>query len=137
MTPTELIILGRNDIRSDKFGAAAISYVYKAFGNLLASKEIWPFSEKNNMKWQEPKSFEEDCNIAIKFIEKAIDAYYNELEDNVETKDTVSYGSSNITKLNNVLKNVKRSVNIIDETSEAIIRYSNDTENNIEDIEKS
>ena len=45
MTPTELIILGRNDIRSDKFGAAAISYIYKAFGNFVASKECqYPYS---------------------------------------------------------------------------------------------
>jgi len=136
MTPTELIILGRNDIRSDKFGAAAISYIYKAFDNFVASKEMWPFSEKLNMEWQEPKGFEEDCNIAINFIEKAIAQYNYELNNDSTTETKVNNSNSNILKLKQMVKSVQNNLENIETTIKTVNNTTDNTFSNIIDITK-
>ena len=130
MTSTELIILGRDDIRSDKLGAAAISHIYKAFGDFIRSKEFWPFSEKNNLEWEESQGLINDCNVAISFIEKAINKYE---EENEETEDLNSSNdfvksAKNIIKLGNI------NLNIINETTDAVNTESNNVNDNIDEI---
>jgi len=129
MTPTELIILERNDIRSDKFAAAAISYIYKAFGDIIRSKEIWPFSNKVNLGWQNSKGTEQDCLDAMNFLTRALEKYELELEE--ETNKTNLSGDDFIKKLRYLLNNISNEVKIANETSDNINATSNNVEEEI------
>lgn len=132
MTPSELIILGRNDIRSDKFAAAAISYIYKAFGDIIRSKEIWPFSNKVNLGWQNSKGTEQDCLDAMDFLIRALEKY--ELEIEKETNQTNLSGDDFIKKLRYMLNNISKEIKIVNNTSDNINTTSNNVENEIDKL---
>lgn len=130
MTSIENKILNSTNISSDKIAAAAISHIYKAYGDFVRSKELWPFSEKNNLEWEESQGLINDCNVAINFIEKAINKYE---EENEETEDLNSSNdfvksAKNIIKLGNV------NLNIINETTNAVNTESNNVNDNIDEI---
>lgn len=44
-------MINNENIKADRFGMAAISYIFKAFGDDIRSKEYWPWSEKDNCGW--------------------------------------------------------------------------------------
>ena len=132
MTPSELIILGRNNIRSDKFAAAAISYIYKAFGDIVRSKEIWPFSNKVNLGWQNSKGTEQDCLDAMNFLVRALEKYEKEIEEET-SKDTLS-GDDFIKKLRYLLNNISKEIKIVNNTSDNINATSNNVENEIDKL---
>lgn len=127
MTSNEILVLNNDNIRSDKFAAAAISYIYKAFGDIIRSKEIWPFSNKVNLGWQNSKGTEQDCLNAMNFLIRALEKYELELKE--ETNKTNLSGDDFIKKLRYLLNNISNEVKIANETSDNI----NATSNNIEE----
>lgn len=127
MTANEILVLNNDKIRSDKFAAAAISYIYKAFGDIIRSKEIWPFSNKVNLGWQNSKGTEQDCLDAMNFLVRALEKYELELEK--ETNKTNLSGDDFIKKLRYLLNNISNEVKIANETSENI----NATTDNVEE----
>ena len=48
-------LLKNENIRADRFGLAAISYIFKAFGDVIRSKEYWPWGSKVNFSWDNGK----------------------------------------------------------------------------------
>lgn len=43
--------LKNKNIKADRFAMAAISYIFKAFGDNIRSKEYWPWGDKVNFPW--------------------------------------------------------------------------------------
>ena len=129
MTSNEILVLNNDKIRSDKFAAAAISYIYKAFGDIIRSKEIWPFSNKLNLGWQNSKGTEQDCLDAMNFLVRALEKYELELEE--ETNKTNLSGDDFIKKLRYLLNNISNEVKIANETSDNINATSNNVETEI------
>lgn len=74
MTTFERIsqLMENKNINSDRFGMAAISYICKAFGDNIRSKEYWPWSDRVNIPWEESKGTKNDLNTAINLIRLAI-----------------------------------------------------------------
>ena len=133
MTANELLALDNENIRSDKYAAAAISYIYKAFGDVIRSKEIWPFSNKLNLGWQNSNGTVQDCADAMQYLLKALDRYETEIADTNINKITLSN--------DNFIKNLKKFVNKIDEDTEdsnqisdAIAAISSNVEHEINKI---
>ena len=48
-------ILENENIKADRFGMAAISYIFKAFGDNIRSKEYWPWGDKVDFPWDNGK----------------------------------------------------------------------------------
>ena len=44
-------IIQNENIKSDRFAMAAISYICKAFGDTIRSKEYWPWGDKVDFPW--------------------------------------------------------------------------------------
>lgn len=132
MTANEVLVLNNDKIRSDKFAAAAISYIYKAFGDIIRSKEIWPFSNKVNLGWQNSKGTEQDCLDAMNFLVRALEKYEKEIEEET-SKDTLS-GDDFIKKLRYMLDNISKEIKIVNNTSDNINATSNNVENEIDKL---
>lgn len=82
-------MLENDKILADRFGMAAISYIFKAFGDDIRSKEYWPWSEKSNCVWPGVKGIDPD-NTEY-YISKTIEILYHILSAEVETgtEDTI------------------------------------------------
>ena len=130
MTPTELTILGRNDIRSNKFAAAAISYIYNAFGDIIRSKESWPFSSKKELGWQNSKGTEEDLKSAFQFLLASYNKYLNE---NSKSNDVIPI-SNTINDIKTELEDIDKELDLIDSISESIDNITNDTNDKINNV---
>lgn len=150
MTNIESSILNNSKISSDKYGLAAVSYIYKAFGNFVRSKELWPFSEKLNQEWEESKGCEYDCVFAISLLLRALEKYREEIgkssqdSDSTETDDTENneeqkskyvLEDNNFVKLARfILKFAETNIDIINETSDAVNSETEKINDNINDI---
>lgn len=64
-------ILENENIKADRFGMAAISYIFKAFGDDIRSKEYWPWGSTVNFPWEESKGLETDLTNANLCITQA------------------------------------------------------------------
>lgn len=60
--------LKNENIKPDRFGMAAISYIFKAFGDVIRSKEYWPWGETVNFSWDNGKD-----NISDDQMQEALD----------------------------------------------------------------
>ena len=129
MTNIESSILNNDKISADKYGLAAISHIYKAFGNFVRSKELWPFSEKNGLDWEESNGLENDCETAVKFILRAIEKYKEETEE-----DDINSSNDFIKKAKIILNLAQFNTDVINETTDAVNNESDNTDNSIHNI---
>ena len=90
------------NIKADRFGMAAISYIFKAFGDTLRSQEYWPWSEKVNLPWESSKGTDYDLTIAIELLNEAINRIDESTDVLIKTTN-----SGNINDLKRQLSNLK------------------------------
>lgn len=103
-------ILENENIRSDRYGMAAISYIFKAFGDPIRSKEYWPWGDKVDLPWKESIGFENDITSAMKLLTHARERYHKETKDPIiktKSKNTVKELKKRLMQLNanNILVN--------------------------------
>ena len=65
------------NIKADRFALAAISYIFKAFGDVLRSKEYWPWGSTVNFSWDNGKD-----NITDSYSMNKSNSYTGESVDN-------------------------------------------------------
>ena len=82
-------ILENENIKADRFGMAAISYIFKAFGDNVRSKEYWPWGDKVDFPWNSDKNAYlvrdegirlSDLSYALACLYKAYEIYLKEEE---------------------------------------------------------
>ena len=121
-------------IKPDRFGMAAISTIFKAFGDNIRSKEYWPWSERmgNDWAWESSKGYENDLNYAIDLIKYALNRINSEDDENMD--NTINSSAQNIKdlkkRINKLIDGVNESNNITDainttsaETSDELNNY--------------
>ena len=125
-------ILENDNIKADRFGMAAISYIYKAFGDDVRSKAYWPWSEKVNFPWSKTQGPIIDLNNAILCINKSITQLQNGEFDNFETSIIIAGDEANgsIREYRKQLRELETAITRIKETNEQLetdISYANQT----------
>lgn len=71
-------ISNNTTIRSDRYAMAAISQIFKAFGDIERSKEYWPWGETVDYPWESSKGVQQDLSLAKAFIAVAANRYKDE-----------------------------------------------------------
>ena len=121
------------NIKADRFGMAAISYIFKAFGDRIRSKEYWPWGRDINFPWDNETydSYEINYNknllLAIECLEEAISRLNNDTETQYNDISTKS-----LEKRLALLKNKLKNINTI---SEKINETSKETKDKIDELE--
>jgi hypothetical protein len=137
MTLTE--ILEHESIRSDRYALAAISHIYKAFGDPIRSKECWPWGRDVQFEWYPSQGTDKDITEAELLLERARTKFEEEISsDNEYTKLNDNIGSmDDLTKqaklLRNKLMKINRHINKINKSNENIIKVSEEIESKIEE----
>ena len=127
------------NIKSDRFGMAAISYIFRAFGDRIRSKEYWPWGKDINFPWN--SDYEEttsengiytqkDLLLAIDCLDEAITRVYKETNEN----DTI-YNDISIKGFKNRLNKLIMKLNIYDGISNKINETSKETKDKIAELE--
>ena len=136
MTLTE--ILEHEKIRSDRYALAAISHIYKAFGDPIRSKECWPWGRDVQFEWYPSQGTNRDITEAELLLERArtkfeeetsSDKEYIKLNDNIKSMDDLTKQAK---ALRNRLIKVNRCINTINKSNENIIKVSEETESKID-----
>ena len=115
-------ILENKNIKSDQYGMAAIAYVYKAFGDNIKYKELWPWVETIS----DTDGFDHDLTIAIQLLNKA-KVRHNDEDEKISIKYDNSVSIQNLKKrlsqINMNLKSAnKNSTNINNASKEVEIK---------------
>jgi len=127
------------NIKSDRFGMAAISYIFKAFGDRIRSKEYWPWGKDVNFPWN--SDYEEtvsnnnlyirkDLMLAIDCLDEAIIRVYKEMYE-TETK----YNDVSIKGFKKRLKELIAKLNTLDGISDKINETSKETTDKLAELE--
>ena len=102
-------LLENENIKADRFGMAAISYIFKAFGDNERSQYYWPFSEKLGLGWYETLEGDEanisDLTMAVRMINEATKRY--NIENSSENKIIVDNKEKNISDFKRKLNKIK------------------------------
>lgn len=136
MTLTE--ILEHSKIRSDRYALAAISHIFKAFGDPIRSKEYWPWGRDVQCEWYPSKGTDRDITEAELLLERARTKFEEETSSDKEyTKLNDSIGSmDDLTKQTKALRNrlmkINRRISTINKSNESIIKVSEETESKID-----
>ena len=141
--------LCNENIKADRFGYAAISYIFKAFGDDKRSKEFWPWGSTVNFSWNNGNDNidgdlmkqinEKSWNVAgnISNLTRALlclAAAHERLEkDNEDTE--VQDTDASIKGLRRRLSVAKTKIKSSDTISDKINEVSNDTLNKLNDLE--
>ena len=124
-------------IKPDRFGMAAISTIYKAFGDNVRSKEMWPWSERvgNDWQWEASQGIKKDLEYAISLINYALFKF--ELDKETENNEYETLSSDTLVKdLSHRLKKLQKSINTAEDITKAINNTSEYTENDISIIKR-
>ena len=123
------------DIKSDRFGMAAISTIFKAFGDNIRSKEYWPWSERigDDWIWEKSQGYENDLNYAIELIKYAL--WRIENEEEAKYMKQVNSSDQNIKDLKRRLNRLNKEIETANNITDAINRTSAETKNETELIE--
>lgn len=115
-------------IKPDRFGMAAISTIYKAFGDNVRSKEMWPWSERvgNDWQWEKSKGTINDLRDAVDLIEYAVMRYELEMDYENQTHDTEDTYAF-VKNLKRRINRVKNSINTAENITDAINKTSIET----------
>ena len=79
-------IIENNNIHSDRYAMAAISCIFKAFGDPIRSKEFWPWGDKVQCPWTITKGTEKDIDDAEDY-DYQYDDYLDEDYDDTYEED--------------------------------------------------
>ena len=71
-------IIENENIRSDRYAMAAISFIFKAFGDSIRSKEYWPWGKDVQCKWTPSKGTSYDITQADLLLRRAKNKFYEE-----------------------------------------------------------
>ena len=71
-------IIENENIRSDRYAMAAISYIFKAFGDTNRSKEYWPWGRDVQCEWTPSKGTSNDITQAEQLLKRAKNKFYEE-----------------------------------------------------------
>lgn len=124
-------MLANDNILADRFGMAAISYIFKAFGDDVRSKEYWPWSEKSNCMWPGVRGIDPDNKDY--YINKTITILYHILSTDVE----IGTDDSTYTSLTELKTNVGQVLLSLNELYTDICKlYNAGKELSDEEIEK-
>lgn len=77
MTVNEII--KNENIRSDRYAMAAISFIFKAFGDNIRSKEYWPWGKDVQCEWSPSKGTKYDITLAEQLLERSKNKYLDEI----------------------------------------------------------
>ena len=111
--------LNNENIKADRFGMAAISYIFKAFGDNIRSKEYWPWGDKIDFPWEESNGFETDLTNANLCITQA--KLRSHEEEHIEIKKNIS---NNIKELKKRLERINMGVKNVDTVTQNIVNTS-------------
>ena len=112
-------IISNTNIKADRFGMAAISYIFKAFGDNIRSKEYWPWGDKVDFPWDNVK----DTISGDK------------MQDALNISNWATYGNlSDLTRAMLCLKEAQSRSQIEQETEKIEIKQNNS--NNINNLKK-
>ena len=130
MTIYEMIM--NDNIRSDRYAMAAISNIFKAFGDDIRSKEFWPWGDKVQCPWTISKGTDEDISEAELLLERARLKYNDETEININNEkyySTVSMNNlnKNIKDLQKQVEKIQRNINKINQSSSHSTEVSTET----------
>jgi hypothetical protein len=105
---------------------AAISTIYKAFGDNVRSKEMWPWSERvgNDWQWEKSKGTINDLRDAVDLIEYAVLRYELEMDAENQThdiEDTYAFVKSLKRRINRVKNSINTAENITDAVNKTSI----------------
>ena len=126
-------ILENNNIHSDKYARAAISHIYKAFGDNVRSKEWWPWGTSVPFKWYPSKGINTDILEAELLLEKARIKSVGESNTNINSSDLLSEIKS-LANLNNYLYDMKNNLKTVNNISDKINEISEETSSKIDNI---
>ncbi len=71
-------IIENENIRSDRYAMAAISFIFKAFGDSIRSKEYWPWGKDVQCEWTPSKGTSYDITQADLLLRHAKNKFYEE-----------------------------------------------------------
>ena len=71
-------IIENENIRSDRYAMAAISYIFKAFGDSIRSKEYWPWGKDVQCEWTPSKGTSNDITQAELLLKRTKNKFYEE-----------------------------------------------------------
>lgn len=132
MTQAEVTeIINRPNIMPDRYGLAAISMIFKAFGDTVRAKETWPWSSKTRCPWTPSDGAIIDIDYAIQFLTRAKEIY--EQETPAEPEEYIPEDNQ-IKALNNRIKDLSLNITNVKEKSEDIIETSEDVTDKINRI---
>ena len=121
-------ILENENIKADRFGMAAISYIFKAFGDNIRSKEYWPWGDKVDFPWQESNGLETDLTNANLCITQA--KIRSHEEEHIEIKRNNSNSIKDLKKrLDRINMNVKDADTLSQNINETSTEYQDKASN--------
>lgn len=126
MTVSEII--ENDNIKPDRFGMAAISCIFKAFGDNIRSKEYWPWGDKVNCPWTKSKGLTSDLSTAIELLLRSI-----ELSNSPEENEDKPLDSS-IFNFRKRLNSAISGINTSDIANKKINETSKDTLSKISEV---
>jgi len=123
-------IIENENIRSDRYAMAAISYIFKAFGDNNRSKEYWPWGRDVQCEWTSSKGTNNDITYAQLLLERArikfdeeqtINNDYSKINDDIMTNTFDKQMKELRRRINKLAINMKR----INSSSQEVISVSN------------
>ena len=118
------------EYQSNIYAKGVISILFNIFGDDVASKLYWPFSEKTELSWSNYINTDstkkiEDAQLLMNLCKKKYEKELNDMS-NKEIKK--------INKLSTLIKKIDRKIDKSIDISEAISQTSNDTYESINNI---
>lgn len=123
-------ILENENIKADRYGMAAISYIFKAFGDVVRSKEYWPWGDTVNFPWENDNNdiYGDSLdsltrailclNTAKKRIRESENT--NKIEIKKDTVNSVNSLKKRLSRIGFTNKNINNVTNSIESTSKDI-----------------
>ena len=136
MTIYEMMM--NNNVHADRYAMAAISNIFKAFGDDIRSKEFWPWGDKVQCPWTITKGTEKDIEDAELLLERARLRYIEENGDPVQINDktdTMTNSFSNqIKDLQNRINKLRLNTKKVNKASQNTINVSKETQDSIDKL---
>lgn len=133
-------IIENNNIQADRYAMAAISCIFKAFGDSTRSKEFWPWGDKVQCPWTITKGTNKDITDAELLLERArlkyIEENNNSEKINYFDNDMNNISNNDIKSLQSQMNKIRLNIKKIDNISENTIDTSKDTKEIINTLTK-
>jgi hypothetical protein len=110
-------ILENENIKSDRYGMAAIAYIYKAFGNMTKFRELWPWTE---IPTNDNEGFEYSITIAMQLLTRAKgskEAENNQNQIKLDNSVSIENLKKRLSQINRNLKSANKNSTNINNTS--------------------